>query len=175
MDPKKTLIPTSSLASNSSAYDDKNTLAQPSVKPTTSIALNSENSTKRRRKSRAALCCCFFSHNKCFISLWSTLYSILIVALHIYLIQSAIQKCISLNKKDNLFDLVMLLVNTNSTQPPRPAYANSFTNQSPNAELITRLCLISLSIIFLFLFLFLFRNYVATIRNQRIRIKYNDC
>jgi hypothetical protein len=129
-------------------------------RPDNSTTYNSNNkstptaSKKTRRK--ASLCCCLFNQNRCFISLWSTLYSILIVGLHVYLIQAAVQKCVSLNKRDGLIDLVFYITKT---------YAES----SMASELIARLCLIAFSILFLLLFLVCSLTKVGNYANDAVK------
>jgi hypothetical protein len=115
--------------------------------------------TNKKKKHRSSLCCCLFNENKCLISLWSTLYSILIVVLHVYLIQAAVQKCINLNKRDGFIDLVVYLTKNAVAlaQETRAASDDDVGSSHSNVfiyyELVTRLCLIALSATFLVLFL----------------------
>lgn len=110
-----------------------------------------ESSLSSSSSSSSSVC----SSHKCFISIWSIWYCLLVTALHIYLIKNRIVDIINLfSLNSDLFTL-----NNNSTNSIN---TNSFNNNTLNInelnasiyfEVISRLCLLILSIVFLILFL----------------------
>lgn len=110
-------------------------------------------SNKKREKSKcwsSLFCCCcrLFNHQKCFISLWSTLYSVIIVALHVYFIHNAIQKCVNLNKNESIIDFVIKFAVNVTTSYSH--YRSSV--QLMNYELVIRLANLAVSILTLIVF-----------------------
>ena len=137
---------------------------------------NENNSPKQKPKPKPSswLSCC--ANCKCFISIWSTWYSLLILALHSYLIKTHIDTILKLTnyyystELSSKFTDWSLDLNSSS---PNDAYLNYLSyltfnydsnindalNNSFNQikaeiyyEIVTRICLLSASVLFLVLF-----------------------
>ena len=158
---------TSSLSSSSSSLPPQAPLtSMPSLtqsakqaKPSKQSSLLSlksiESLVNSKNKPHASNSNSLCSSHKCLISIWSTWYCLLIMGLHIYLIHNRITDIVNLFSINNSDIFSIDQINNLSSSA---SYANNTLNMSQlNAsiffEIVSRICLVALSILFLILFL----------------------
>lgn len=113
-------------------------------KRTSLLSLKSFESLKSKHSLNNTSIC---NTHKCFISIWSTWYCLLIIALHIYLLKNRIVDIVNLSALNSDLTFVNDTIILNNT-----INLNQL-NSDIYFELISRLCLVILSIMFLMLFL----------------------
>lgn len=121
------------------------------------------NSLKLSKSKKKISCLSNRSSSKCFISIWSTWYSLLVLAIHVYLIKIHIEhilKLVKLYSSSSNSSATILILNIEETFNLRDQLFY---------ELTSRICLLSLSFLFLVLFVFTSLKQIGNYSNDGIK------
>jgi hypothetical protein len=125
------------------------------------ITQNQLNAIKLSKSKNNKICLTNQSSSKCCISIWAIWYSLLVLAIHVYLIKNHIETIVKLEKNyASNTSATILIVNIHETFNIKDQLFY---------EMTSRICLLSLSVLFLVLFFFTSLKQIGNYANDGVK------